>query len=492
MIHLFDNAPGPVAEIYRRALDDRTEQGDETTAAEQYALRQVQLAGWYRAPGGKWEQLTSDLRDKVNVRQAIKQPDGNFAVFDVDVFYPNAAKGPELVYDAQRVRRAIANTNAAIEAGGQRPGLCEGHTHPLQAASGMQLPTYGAGVNWRESPRGKSWARCDLVDVQPSVIDRLRTRMLTGLSAALAWDAEKLNERFGHVAMLGGQIQALSRLPRLEVFSTQQQVCFSAEVALADAFHPKGRSMLTQKQLALYAALGAAYAAMGAGEPGAEDKLKQARADYAAEFGSDPMADLAAGGAMPTVPADPALGGNPAAVPAGPTDTVPTLPDAAMFAADPAAAFDASTRVVANIQRQMQQNRENDRRTIDQLKGIVTGLVGKEIRTQFAAEIAELKRNGHYLPSDESIDSQFAAAAKSGKDGVDGLIALLKSTPKRDSLAGVGPVFGADNGNPAAKPGPYNPDVASIMNDIGTAVNFSADDMAFGTMIAGIEAKRKH
>src|SRR5688572_3939365 len=96
-------APADVQVAYVRGAGD----------ARRYALSQVRNAGWFRTAGG-WRQLTPDLRAKVNVREAVRQPDGRYVIEDVDCFYPNSVKGAAEQYTAAQIRRIVRNTNAGI------------------------------------------------------------------------------------------------------------------------------------------------------------------------------------------------------------------------------------------------------------------------------------------------------------------------------------------------------------------------------------------
>src|SRR5438132_12729643 len=90
--------------------------------ASQIAQRMVQHQGWYKTGKG-WEQLGPDVADKINLRVAEPQPNGKYLIRDVDVFYPNAVKGQnsDVMYDADKIRGIIKNTNASIGSGGQKP-----------------------------------------------------------------------------------------------------------------------------------------------------------------------------------------------------------------------------------------------------------------------------------------------------------------------------------------------------------------------------------
>jgi hypothetical protein len=266
---------------YQGLLSDNNEPDD----AQRMAFRFLQHSGWYQTKTG-WQRLGPDIRGRVNVRKAVQQPDSRYLISDVDAFYPNAVKGTEVghIFSPNEVFQAIENTNRAIQAGGQRPALAVEHPNPLRAAlGGKPDPPRGAAINWRTSPRGFGWARCDLVDVDPSVVDEWKRGHYTGLSAGLVHDAEQLNLRFGHVALLGVQSQALSALPVTEIFNTGRHLFFSADATLIkkgleamDATKAKGYKTLRERARAL----DGAFASAEAGEPDAESKVQQAQEGY--------------------------------------------------------------------------------------------------------------------------------------------------------------------------------------------------------------------
>ncbi len=321
------SGPYEMQEVYGAAYAAALEAGADDPEAGQLAYRQLHQAGYYQTKDG-WQQLGPDLRGKVNIRPAEQQPDGTFMVRDVDVFYPNAVKGadPETQWTAERVNQAIYNTNNAINAGGQPPAVTRTHVYPEQKMLGVHVPSQGKAINWRESPRGQGWARADLVSVHPDVVEDWKKGAITGMSAGFVKDAGNLNERFGHVALLGGESQALAALPMTEVYSAGQAVCFStdptdmqfAATNPGNLAGPKAnvdpnlktqipsqesimRNMKNATQMKdAYSGLSAAYAAFEAGEPGAEDKIGEAeRALHSAQEYMAPQPPGAMGGGGP-------------------------------------------------------------------------------------------------------------------------------------------------------------------------------------------------
>lgn len=483
----FESKQPTVAEIMNGAMDKARDRGMKSEQARQLAHREVRLAGFYKTNRG-WTRLTGDLREKVNVREATKQPDGTYVICDVDVFYPNAVKGHEEEdrYTPEQIEQICENTNRAIEAGGQAPGLIEGHPNPFQQAMGSQAESHGIGVNWRTSPRGRGWARCDLVKVDPAIVARLQKGKLPGLSARINQDAGGLNKRFGHVALLGGDIQALSHLPTHEIFAAQQ-VCFSA--AVAGQTSDKDLSMDKNK---CYSAMAHAYASMAAGEPDAESKLKEAKAQFAAlaDGGDDvtsappvapPMPDDGAGGDTAGAPApqfdadfaglegldpaddaaggeqsaDPTAGGGAAGAPAFSaetqlpeepklTGTDATLPQKLDFAAqatetfvnDPVTAFQQLAKLTQTISGQNALLQRKVFAAEQREKQVTTRLR----TTEFVNEINALRKSGRILPENKVLEAQFKQCFSAANPGeaVKNLVTFLKAIPKgqtRSSLS---------------------------------------------------------
>lgn len=402
----------------------------QTSGDDKFALRQAQLAGWY-VHGGTWKQLAPNVRDKVQVRRAHKQPDGRFVVTDVPVFYPNAvkpkldAKGHRigtLAWSAEEINEVCKNTNASIGSGSQAPPLRLGHYTAEQRAIGIQPPAYGRAVNFRQWKNGM--LLCDLVDIESEFAKDWMAGRQNGLSAGFVADDMGLNLRVGHVARLGAEPQALAYLPCTEIFSGDQ-FAFSADPA-APLSSYEGNPMKMKKSQCL-AQMSAAYAAKEVGEKGWEDKVKEAEASYAAAMTED-VSD-------PTVsPADvsSAAGTAGATGSNGSTD----MPfNAAQFSAsiahDPAQAI---LGIVAPIM-------ANQRRLDAQLSAVLRKIESAEVTTQksqFSAQVTELSKS-HEFSADEWI-SQYDAVG--GNQNVLSKIidALKKFPPREKSLADLGQV----------------------------------------------------
>lgn len=437
------NAPADLAVAYAEEFEKAMGYTSTSHEADQVAMRSLRHRGWYNTVKG-WKRLSPDIRTKVNIRKAEKQTDGRFMVRDVDVFYPNAVKANEdgipIVYTAEDIRRRIENTNAAIKSGGQAPALSRGHPHPDQKLMGLQLPALGKGMNWRKSPRGAGWARCDLFDIDPEVMGEWKKGHWTGLSAGLVADANKTNERFGHIALLGVDSQALSNLPVTEVFSAaNEEVCFSAD---AEAIQKGTFNMPTGNQAPnmsmgqkLFAAMGTystALASFAAGEPSAPQKVQDAFSQVQAahkEFCGDmsteddgttyasqepqeesdmPKGELSNGGTGP--------GGDINVGPKGSFQaTIP--PNGVTFSAEQQAYLD---------QQQQQFAAQNE--IIAKLKNTMIAMAGRMAKNDFTSYITNLRDQGHNFDTESAL-AAFDACAGSTK-AIEALKTMLSKSPK--------------------------------------------------------------
>lgn len=500
---MVQNVNYPGQDVYEVAFQTAMEGGSDMDTAKKMAGRKMHEAGFYQTKDG-WTRLGPDLRGKINVREAEAQDDGTYVIRDVDVFYPNAVKGGEDVttWTPERVGRAIENTNRAIEAGGQATAVTRGHVYPEQKALGISIPSLGKAINWRMSPRGEGWARCDLVNVDPEVVNDWKARKITGLSAGFVQDAG-LNERFGHIALLGGESQALSELPTTEVFSANglAQLCYSAEVtevaqmdfaakhAEDDLPGPKTTVEMPEPNQEIvmdpakasslksaYSGLSTAYAGLEAGEPGAEEKVAEAHQAL-------DSAVQACGGAAPAqAPATPAPAAPaPSAHAAGyegdekPVDTengagyagqapqetsyLPEKPEGNLhditatqtdvtpqpgknFAAQPAGAR-AQVYSAAQVDQRFSALASENR----ELKIAVAALTGRQMRNDFAAEVSKLTSDGHQIDMEASL--KMFDACDGDKNRVGALLGLLKTAPK-SALTTPGATFGASEGGSPA------------------------------------------
>ena len=311
--------PPELAKVYTAAKERAVDSGATEQVATDMGLRAIQHAGWYLTSEG-WQQLSPDVRDRVQVRQAIPQPTGQSLIRNVLCFYANAVKEDD-PYNEQMVRSIIDNTNRALQSGSQTVGIIKTHPHPIHKAAGKFPELYGEAFNFREPMDKPGWVECDLL-VNPELADEWKQKQITGLSVGIYGDAGGLNRRIGHVAAMGAETQALSALPRTEVFASSRMVCFAAEPF-------ETGSKMTKSQC--YAAMSAAYAAKEAGEEGADAKLAEAKKMFDAMAGDD---------AAPNNMADPnvaqtdsvATGGNPVMATGDTYASLPPAQNKAMWA----------------------------------------------------------------------------------------------------------------------------------------------------------------
>lgn len=268
--------------LAQKRFDSLIANGTPEPEATRAAHREIQHAGWYQV-GSEWRKIGEDLREKINTRVAELQPDGTYMVPDVDVFYPNAVKGADDAarFDADDVQAAIVNTNSGINNGGQKPGLILEHPNDMDKLMGRPKPAFGQAINIRQSPR-EGMVRCDLVSVSPEIIQDWKKHRYTGLSAGFVSDDAGLGLRVGHIALLGGESQALMHLPMTEVYASSN-VFFSTQPIPAGKANKMPEDM--KKKMEAHQQMAAAYAAQMAGEPGHEEKFSQARSNYASCYG---------------------------------------------------------------------------------------------------------------------------------------------------------------------------------------------------------------
>ena len=476
----------------------KTESPDK---AEELTYRKLQQAGWYKTAGGEWRKVGPDLSKKINFRQAIAQPDETYAVFDVDVFYPNAAKGAESddIYTPERVNQATINTNRSVASGSQPPGLALGHPHPLRKilGDGKTSPVYGRAINWRSSPRGTGWVRCDIVKVDPEVMEDWTKGRYIGLSAGLVSDSGS-NERFGHVALLGADMQQLSSLPMTEVsFSVpdSSQVCFSTDAVCLYRIQKhlnKGNAMFNPKNPAhakAFDAMKKAFASFEAGEPGAnklydsaktefdaavaspEESASPAPKDGASAGGTDGaggqnqdealinevMGKIDGGGQQPTPEGqksydadthEVASAANPSeesAIPVEPEldvneepDNVITRPTTATsksFSADDVIDHPVFQNLMAKLNR-MERNFDATKELVQNQRQVNAALLGRQMIGDFRNFLAGLTNDGHQF--DTSASMKMYAKIANDTEAVTSLKAMLLATPKSALTAGNG------------------------------------------------------
>ncbi len=466
-------------EIYDQHVAEAKKAGKSRGEQHAHGLRHLNHAGFFKGPKG-WQRVHADLRDKVEVREAYPQPGGTFTIYDCTVFYPNAVKslkGTPEVYTADDIRQIIKNTNFAIEhEGGQKPGILEGHPNMLQAMNGMQMDVHGFAVNWRESPRGAGWAMCDLIGVDPEYVDRLKKKKLTGMSAYIAEDNEKLNRRFGHVALLGGSTQALSHLPMHDVYAA---CCFSANPA-----YFQGEPMkLTPKQEQCFAAMAkagagyaAAQAAFSAKEPGADMKVKEATGNCFSAFaaakgafddgggmggaGEDPTAQPAqdvpqfdADGKRKDLPVEAGLSLMDQDEPQQMEFSADTFGDeqlqeiVSQFSSE-GGSVDKAFHRLAGVVRSLSAARKSDVEKLSRVQKLNRSLVGNIVLQDYKAFCAGLRQQGHQFDAEtENQMFSFAMTNQNPKTALANAKAMLMKMPKVPSLAAEGQVFEASAGS---------------------------------------------
>lgn len=516
-----ENAPAGLTATLLDAFSSRLFEGEDTGTAKGLAYREARLAGWFKTKDG-WQQVGPDVRDKVNIRKAIKQPNGTYLIQDVDVFYPNATKATDgnddLLFSPEKIARAIENTNRMIQAGGQPPGLAKAHPNDLADALGT-AQAFGRGINFRPSPRGKGWVRCDLMEVDPEVVEDWRKGKWLGLSAGFVSDANDLNLRFGHIAVLGSKMQSLSSLPMMEVYEATPAVCFSADPVFFDSYFRKGRTMKITKESCkaygdAFAALNAAYASVDAGEPGSDTKLSEAQKMYDAavkQFGADeppaappaPAAgeehgdadediqlinDLLAGEEDDggTEAQEPEMCGKKRAFASNPSETT-VLPEGTQ--ADQGTEPSTETEIPGNKGAAFAAEVKAMRTENAALKKVVARLVGRQARVEFSAYLEGLRSKGHDFNADDAMSTMVSLA------GNPAALATFKKTLEstRKSLLSGEPTFAAGTGS-----SPANSTRGKVRNNAGddeAAVDrllrqhcpgmmFSAQDKALGaTMV---------
>lgn len=509
------SGPSEIVDLYEAEYYSRVEQGDDFDSAEKSASMAIRHAGWYQTEKG-WEKLGPDLRGKVNVRKATKQPDGRFFIQDVPVFYPNAVKGSDesARFDNSSIKRAIENTNRSIAEGAQKPALVLEHPHPAQKMAGVAKPAFGTAINFRLGPKNDGFVHCDLENVAPEVVDQWKKGNWIGLSAGFVEDAGSLNLRFGHVALLGADMQALSYLPMTELFSSRD-LWFSTDTV----FLSKGTNMPTPNPEARaaaekqhYGALSAAYASIAAGEPQSKSKLSEAFSairearkqfgnDFMCNYGEEPEAGMEHEDEAEDVKLiEEMLGGgdedNEDQYAGQEPKEETMIPEATKLDSDltieqddteiPDAKTNAEfSAMKAELGSLRKQNKE--------LTKTVQAMYGRELRNQFDAFITNLQSEGHQFDAATARETFMECAKNRDIKGIERTKKLLRSTPKKskeeaakpEALSEMGTMFSADDGHPGSNRrisnDADNGDLLKFLNGKFPHMKFSADDIAIGT-----------
>ena len=221
--------PSEVLAIAQPILD-----ASNSESNQQRAKLEVSLAGWYRTGRG-WRKLSDDLRGKVHVEPAVKQPDGTYTIDNIEIFYPNAVKtreGRTIKFDGPTLERIVQRTNQHSGSGAPAPALTIGHPPELRMTNELAV---GRVINLRIHD-GRALGT--LVKVTPSTVQKWKNHEILGVSAGFTSDAGDLDTRISHVAVLGADPPALSKLRRTDVYEQfsatrhampANTLCFSAE-----------------------------------------------------------------------------------------------------------------------------------------------------------------------------------------------------------------------------------------------------------------------
>lgn len=493
----FADAPKAVLDNAMRVFRMYRDSGESLEESYSRTVRGIHREGWYHTLSG-WKKIAPDIADKVDVHVAESQPDGRYVIQGVTVFYPNAVKGSDAAFDAARIRRATANTNTAIENGGQRPALTINHPGPFNEST----ESLGHGVNFRKSPRGEDWLECDLIDVPGHVVQDIRDRRYTGLSAGFVGDADDLNLRIGHIALLGVESQALSHLPMLEVFSSRHD---SSLVFCADPVQmTKGPTMKiknAEQRAKLFAALGTALTSYSVGEPNADHKVKEvfdtfgahpdAKEDLkllkslfgAEEEGEDKDIEDILGEDFNDAEDDDDDEDDYSAEQEA--QELTDIPDATKDNGDddPEEGIDIPSGN-KTTEKQFSALRESNYELQDQVRG----LIASNRKKDFSAVLQRLTVAGHQFSAATAMDTFISggmtnSAAKSVVD-------LVKSTPRTGkALDTEGATFSAGNDRPARTKGPNVTDNKQTLRALNRAVpsmNFSAADVDLGEKLSNL------
>jgi hypothetical protein len=478
-----EGLPAAAAQIYSDAAERLSSGGADADMVCRAATRQVRHAGYYNTGTG-WKQLGPDVRDKINIRQAHKQPDGTYAVFGVDVFHPNATKGTddEQKFNAQRINTAIANTNKHINDGGPAPGLTKGHPNGI-----IESPAFGKCTHFSESPKGPGWMRCDLVDVSPDMYADWCAGKYIGFSAGFVGDANNLNLRVGHVAALGGSGQALPKLTYTEIYAADDQLCFSAVPLEAT----KGRDMKNYAAMKnAHTMKAAAFAAAEAGDPGAEEKMAEADEAMKEAMGDEYMEDGAAApvdteavaeavaekvveAITPDAPVE--TEADMAADPTEPMGDPPTI-EVLEDDEDESAKGDEqfSAKVKAKFAAMDAENKN--------LRQAVASLMGDKFEAQIDSYLAEKTRAGHKF--DAPTVKALMQKSWNDKDAIAKIKTIVENSPVETSLT-ADPTFAAEGASPIgsdiAALAAQGADVLKLLQTHGGLnKTFSAEDVKWG------------
>ena len=473
-----DEAPAEMASLYASSLSEAMQsRGLSGKKADEYALQNLFNAGWYKTAENKWEMMGPDVRAGVNLRPAIKQPDGTFVIRDVDVFHENDVKGHPVTgepvhYSAQDVRERIKNTNAAIGKGGQPPALSKGHPHQLMKMTGHVPASFGEAINWRVSPRSGGMARVDLVKVPEEMVEEWRKGRMTGLSAGLLHDSGGRNRRFGHVAALGAESQALASLPRVQVFEGQEQdlLHFSAtpEVFEADMPADDGESYSPPSMF------GNSPDEPNVSERKTPMKMSEMFATIAtaaaeAEAGKNPKALNEAFESLAAEDFDMAS--------QAPRETMHLPEEPELKKTDGKGMIENKTELPSTGDTKFAAELAEIKAENAKLRAAMNGFVGRQAQSTFSAFLKDAAEAGHVFDSEYSMELFTEYAGAGNKAGIEKLKASILKSPKHPAV-GVGQVFGANGSSDQL------PSTETILNRFeAVGGTFSAEDQAMGAAL---------
>ncbi len=415
----------------------------------------------YVLSGGQWKQIGPDLRDKVNLRKAEKQPDGKYLVEDVDIFYPNAVKDGFDFSDPESVKEIIQNTRRGIESGGTPPGVAYEHPNKEAKANGIASEAHGVVVNIRESPRGDGWARGDF-KIDEDAYTKWKAGKFIGMSAGLNMDAGGKNLRFGHVALLGGEAPALNALPMTEIYSANDAsgvVCYSAEPFTPSTPQTQRKMKMDKnKDNVLLASKIAACAGQIAACYAADDlegvkKHKEELGEMTKSINHD--AEGHVGGTEDEMPTEKA---SPDKQPATAAELTKEKNPGYDAAAEPVAGEESLEDRICKLE-EMLMNKDHEAKAA---YAAIAAMKEKELTVEFTAEVKGLIAKGHQI--DEASTLATFSAIKGTPEAFKAWRASLAKTPKgapKVSPAKVGPVFSASDAAPRY--------------DAGASVDFTAE-----------------
>lgn len=264
---------------------------------------------------------------------------------------------------------------------------------------------------------------------------------------------------------------------------------------------PLLKDQATQRK-EIYAACQSAYAAFEAGEPGAEDKVKEAeeRRKKHEQEDRDPdgqNASSATGDGSPLLDAD--------------NNTRLPVPPGEGSAGDMVDQPDEDTEVdqayggslqeqfsaMQSRQSQLEQQFSATRQELLSQKKINSALLGKQLRQDFSSYMATKQKDGHQFDAGAMMEMFMTVA--SNPAAVKSIKRVIETSPKATALdAGNGPTFAGDGNTPvdtfAANSGAVKApatnsaaavkETLALLNKAMPGMNFSAEDVHLGSTVS--------